>query len=249
MRNVLAGEWMKAWTGRTWLILATAGIFMSLLTCFGYASTGDEAIALGTSTAAAVTDDMAQAWMMTFLMSAVFGAILVTREYNTGAIARSVLLSGGRLRLLSAKALVATAAGLVNGLLAAALAVLCAFTLPGHFGYDGDWTGHTTRIVLGVVTVNVIAAPWGALLGWILRNQLATVLTVIALTLLVEPGLQELAPKAAAYLPTIAMSSVYLDGKPELLSVPLALLVLAGWLAAAGTAARQLLLSRDVIQG
>ncbi|MCX5376681.1 ABC transporter permease [Streptomyces sp. NBC_00091] len=247
MRNVLAGEWMKAWTGRTWLILASTGIFMSLLTCFGYASQGDETIALGQTTAAAVTDDMAQAWMMTFLMSAVFGGILVTREYNSGSIARSVLLSGGRLRLLSAKALVATAAGLINGLLAAVLAVLCAFALPARFGFTADWTGHTTRIVLGVVTVNVLAAPWGALLGWIIRSQLATVVTVIALTLLVEPGLQELAPQVARYLPTIAMSSVYLDGKPELLSVPLALLVLAGWLAAAGTAARQLLLSRDVI--
>ncbi|MFI2431560.1 ABC transporter permease [Streptomyces sp. NPDC018693] len=247
MRNVLAGEWMKAWTGRTWLILAATGIFMSLLTSFGYASQGDEAVTLGRTTTAAVTDDMAQAWMMTFLMSAVFGGILVTREYHSGAIARSVLLSGGRLRLLSAKALVAAAVGLLNGLLAAGLAVLCAFTIPGHFGYSTDWTGHTTRIVLGVVTVNVLAAPWGALLGWIIRSQLATVVTVIALTLLVEPGLQQIAPKPAAYLPTIAMSSVYLDGKPELLSVPLALLVLAGWLAAAGTAARKLLLSRDVI--
>ncbi|MFD7028523.1 ABC transporter permease [Streptomyces sp. NPDC059917] len=247
MRNVLAGEWMKAWTGRSWLILLSAGIFMSLLTCFGYASSGDQQIALGRSTAAAVTDDMAQAWMMTFLMAAVFGAILVTREYTSGAVARSVLLSGGRLRLLSAKALVATAVGLLNGLLAAGLAFLCASTLPGHFGYDGDWTGHTTRIVLGVVAVNVIAAPWGVLLGWIIRHQLAAVVTVIGLTLLVEPGLQQIVPEVAAYLPTIAMSSVYLDGKPELLSVPLALLVLAGWLAAAAVAARQSLLSRDVI--
>ncbi|MCJ1678472.1 ABC transporter permease [Streptomyces sp. APSN-46.1] len=247
MRNVISGEWMKAWTGRTWLVLASAGIFMSLLTCFGYASTGDESIALGSTTASAVTDDMAQAWMMTFLMSAVFGGILVTREYHSGAIARSVLLSGGRLRLLSAKALVATAVGVLNGLLAVGLAVLCAFLLPAHFGYSADWTGHTTRIVLGVLAVNALAAPWGALLGWIIRSQLATVVTVMALTLLVEPGLQALAPQVAAYLPTIAMRPVYLDGKPELLSVPLALLVLAGWLAAAGTAARQLLLSRDVI--
>ncbi|MFG2311289.1 ABC transporter permease [Streptomyces sp. NPDC048566] len=247
MRNVLAGEWMKAWTGRTWSVLAATGVFMSLLTCFGYASQGDEGIALGRTTAAAVTDDMAQAWMMTFLMSAVFGGLVVTREYASGAVARSVLLSGGRTRLLSAKALVATAAGLLNGLLAAGLAVLCSLTIPGHFGYGADWSGHTTRIVLGVVAVNAIAAPWGAFLGWIIRGQLATVVTVIALTLLVEPGLQEIAPKAAAYLPTIAMSSVYLDGKPELLSVPLALLVLAGWLAAAAATARHLLLSRDVI--
>ncbi|WP_329196458.1 MULTISPECIES: ABC transporter permease [unclassified Streptomyces] len=247
MRNLVPGEWMKAWTGRTWLVLASAGIFMSLITCFGYASQGDGDIALGTTTASAVTDDMVQAWMMTFLMSAVFGALLVTREYSSGAIARSVLLSGGRLRLLSAKALVATAVGVLGGLLAVALAALCAFLLPARFGFSADWTGHTTRIALGVLTVNALAAPWGALLGWIIRSQLATVVTVMALTLLVEPGLQELAPQVAKYLPTIAMSSVYLDGKPELLSVPLALLVLAGWLAAAGTAARRLLLSRDVI--
>lgn len=40
MRNLLAGEWTKAWTGRGWLILAGCGVLMSVLGSLGYASEG-----------------------------------------------------------------------------------------------------------------------------------------------------------------------------------------------------------------
>jgi hypothetical protein len=42
------------------------------------------------------------------------------------------------------------------------------------------------------------------------------------------------------------MSSVYLDGKPELLSVPAALAVIGGWIVATGAAGYQLLRTRDI---
>ena len=62
-----------------------------------------------------------------------------------------------------------------------------------------------------------------------------------------DPGLQALAPVPAQYLMTVAMSSVYRDVGHQLLPVPLALLVIAGWLVAAWVLGRRLFDTRDVM--
>ncbi len=55
-----------------------------------------------------------------------------------------------------------------------------------------------------------------------------------------------LIPEVGKFLMTIAMSSVFRDGKPELLSEPVAFLVIGGWLAIAWFGARKLFLTRDI---
>lgn len=246
MRNLVHGELRKAVTGRTWWILMLAGTFLCLLSTFGFASEGHKAVAAGGS-AADVTNDIARAWMMMFLFASLSGAILVTREYGTGTVARSVLLAGSRGRLLVAKTAVATAAGAAFGLLAAGLGALaCAFA-GAPYGDSAAFTRETWLILAGVFACSVLAAPWGALLGWIVRNQVSAVALLITLTLVVDPGVQALAPEAAQYLLTIAMSSVYQDVKPDLLPVPWAFAAIAGWLTAAWFAARRLLTTRDIV--
>ena len=248
MRNLLAGEWAKAWTGRGWLILAGCGVLMSLLGALGYASQGATAIEEGTMGRAAVTDDIVRSWFMMSLFTSLFGAVFVSREYTSGAIGRSVLMSGGsRTRLLAAKVLTATAVGALAALLTAVLSLASAWGTLAANGAEPAWHGETWLILLGVFAVNTLAAPWGALIGWIVRHQVGAVVTVVALTLVVDPAVQVLVPEAGRYLMTIAQSSVYRDTKPELLSTPLALLVIAGWLAAAGLLARKLFTARDVV--
>ncbi|MDX2527920.1 ABC transporter permease [Streptomyces europaeiscabiei] len=247
MRNLLAGEWAKAWTGRGWLILVGCSVLMSLLGALGYASQGATAIEEGTMGRAAVTDDIVRSWFMMSLFTSLFGAIFVSREYTSGAIGRSVLMSGGRTRLLAAKVLIATAVGALAALFTAALSLASAWGALAANGTEPAWHGETWLILLGVFTVNTLAAPWGALIGWIVRHQVGAVVTVVALTLVVDPAVQVLVPDAGKYLMTIAQSSVYRDMKPELLSTPLALLVIAGWLAAAGLLARKLFTARDVV--
>jgi ABC-2 type transport system permease protein len=53
-------------------------------------------------------------------------------------------------------------------------------------------------------------------------------------------------PAVGRFTMTIAMSAVYRDGKPELLPIPAASLVIAAWLAVAGLLAFQLVRTRDV---
>ncbi|MFB7741219.1 ABC transporter permease [Streptomyces sp. NPDC056132] len=248
MRDVMAGEWAKAWSGKAWWLPAAFGILMSFMASLGYATQGRESIAQSRTDAGAVTADVVQAWMMMLLFASLYGAVSVAREYATGTIARSVLLSGSRTRLFSAKLIVTTAMGALYGVLAVGLAVASGWGLmAAGAGHRPVWTRETWLILLGVFVCTTLSAPWGLFIGWIVRNQMAAVGTLMGFTLLLDPGLQALFPQGAKYLMTIAMSSVYRDGKPELLSEPLALLVIAGWLAAAAFLARKLLTSRDVV--
>ena len=245
MTDALRGEWLKARSGRAWIVLLVSGVYMSVMTSFGYGSEGDKALDQGSADLAAVTDDVVRAWMMTFLFAALYGAVVVTREYGSGSISRSVLVTG-RARLFGAKLAVGALMGALSGAVAVVCSVLSAWGVLAVYGRDFAWTQETTLIAAGVFVCNVLAAPWGVFLGWIIRHQIASVVTVMGLTLLVDPGLQQLAPKASGYLFTIAMSSVYRDVGHTLLSPQAALLVIAGWLAAAGFAAYRLLRVRDL---
>ncbi|MDX3854084.1 ABC transporter permease [Streptomyces sp. AK02-01A] len=246
MRNLIAGEARKALTGRAWWYLPLAGAWLCLITTFGYVSEGEKAIASG-STALAVGQDVARAWMMMFLLSSVFGAVAVTRDYASGTMIRSMLLAGSRSRLFGAKLVVATAAGAVFGLFAVVLGTASVFLGPLPFGLEAAADGETALILAGVFVCCLLAAPWGALVGWIVRSQTGAVATLLALTLAVDPGLQRLVPDAAKFLLTIAMSSVYRDVKPDLLSLPWAYAVIAAWLAAAFLVGRRLVRTRDIV--
>ncbi|MEV5812200.1 ABC transporter permease [Streptomyces mutabilis] len=248
MRNLIAAEWSKAFTGRAWWSLALIGVILGFLASSGFVAQAEEDIAKGATTIEAVTDQVVRSWFMLLLFTALLGAVLVTREYNSGAIGRSVLLSGGRGRLLGAKLLVGTGMGVVFALLATGLAAASpAVFLAASTDLEPAWTHETTLTLVGVFTVTVLGAPWGVLLGWVIRNQTAAVATLLGLTLFVDEALLRLVPSVGRFTMTIAMSSVYRDGKPELLSVPVALIVIGAWLAVAGYAARRLFLTRDVI--
>ncbi|WP_328861970.1 ABC transporter permease [Streptomyces sp. NBC_00306] len=246
MREVLNAEWLKAWSGRTWWIMAALAVFMGLLGSSGAAAVADQQMDSGATDAAAATAELIRSWFSVLLASVLFGALFVSREYNTGAINRSVLLCGSRTRLLAAKTIVGTAMGLIFALLAAGLAPLSLWGFFTLFGMDVQWSGEATLTLLGVFTVAALAAPWGVLLGWIIRNQAASVTLVLVVTLFVDETLFRVLPAVGKFTMGIAMGAVYRDAKPEMLSIPLALLVIAGWLALAGYSARRLLATRDI---
>ncbi len=246
MLDLVRGEWLKARTGRAGIITLGSGLSMCLLISYGYASEGDTNLTAGLTDLATVTNDIARAWMMLFLFASIFAALLVTREYSSGTMARSVLLGGNRSRVFLAKLLAGTGAGIIFGLLSALFAAISPWLLLSTYGRETAWTEETTLTVAGVFLCNVLAALWGVTLAWVIRNQVAAVLTIMTLTMLVDPGLQRLVPDASSYLFTIALSSIYRDGKPELLSVPIAFLVIAGWLVVAGFVGRKAFLSRDL---
>lgn len=246
MRNVIAAEWHKVTRTPTWLYILGGGVALGLSASLGFAGEVEDTSALTTEATAALTDNVIRAWMMMHLFSSLLGAIIVTREYNSGTISRSVLLSGGRNRLFTGKAVVGTAMGVVLGLFTAGAALASPFLLMPANGVSPELTTSAYQTALGVFAVTALAAPFGVFLGWLIRNQIATVMVLVMVTVGLEPYLLRAVPEVAKYLMSIAMSSVYLDGKPELLSVPLALAVIAGWLAVTGLISNRALAARDL---
>ncbi|BFO21400.1 hypothetical protein SHKM778_77880 [Streptomyces sp. KM77-8] len=127
MRNLIAAEWLKARTGAAWWSLALTGVLLGVMAGSGFAASAEKDLAAGLTTIEAATDETVRSWFTLLLFAALFTGVHVTREYASGTIGRSVLLSGGRSRLLAAKLTVGTAAGLLYAL----LAVACAAVSPG----------------------------------------------------------------------------------------------------------------------
>jgi ABC-type transport system involved in multi-copper enzyme maturation permease subunit len=192
------------------------------------------------------TDDVVRDWMTMYLFAALFGALLVGREYASGTIVRSTLLAVRRSRLLAAKVIVGAAMGVLYGLLTVGAAVAAAFAVAASRHESPIWTDETGAILAGLVAVSILAAVWGVLLGWLLRRPLPAIAVLVVTAMGVEPALARLVPALAQFLPTVVLGAIYHDARPDLLPVPLAVLVFAGWLAVAGFAAHFLLRSRDI---
>ncbi|MFE9404850.1 ABC transporter permease [Streptomyces sp. NPDC006530] len=246
MRNQMAAESLKVRSSRYLLWLLGIGTFFVVVSNLGLLSQGKTDLADGTTTAAVLTHDLVRNPFSFLLFAAMAGAMLVSGEYQSGYISRSVLLSGSRNRLLAAKTVIACGVGALFGLLAVVVAVVTGYAGLRSAGHSPVFDQETWLTLAGVFVVNVCAGPWGAFLGWLVRHQVASVSLVFFLTMLLDPALSRLVPSGGKYLMTIAMSSVYRDDKTTLLSEPFALLVIAVWLAAAGFAAKKLLAIRDI---
>lgn len=246
MMNVLAAEWLKARSGRLLLALASGGTLLVLITCAGYAKTAEVELAAGATMADMTAATIRSSFMM-LLFSALFGVVLITRECSTGAIGRTVLLSGSRSRIFAAKAIVVTAFGALFGLLAVGLGVASALVMLPFGGHQPQWSRESALTLLGVWIVVTLAAPWGLAIGWLIRSQAAAIATLVVLTLAVDEALFRLLPEVGRFTMGIAMGAVYQDAKPQMLPVWAALLVIFAWLGGAGFAARHRFAGRDVL--
>lgn len=246
MLNVIAAEARKLTGTPTWLYVVVGGLALGVSASYGFSAEVENGSALPAEATATVTESVIRGWMMMHLFASILGALMITREYNSGTIGRSVLLSGGRNRLFAGKAIVGTGAGVLLGAATAGVALASPFLFMPLNGMTPEMTTTAYQTALGVFAVTALAAPFGVFLGLLIRNQVATVLVLALVTVGLEPYLLRAVPEVAKYTMSIAMSSVYLDGKPELLAVPAALAVIAGWLAVTGLAGNRLLAARDV---
>ena len=244
MSAAVRSEIGKLLTGRAVPVLLLIGLMLCGLGALSTASLGESAA--GGWDGARVTDAVVRSWMMMLLFSALAGALAVTREFATDSMARTVLLAGGRAAVVRAKAVAAVVVGAGFAVLTMALAAGSALALTGGRGHGVVWTRACTQTLLGVGACVVLAAVWGLGIGLLVRAQAAAVLVVVVLVVGLEPAVQRLAPTASAYLFTISLSSLYRDGKPELLPVAAAALVALAWIAGLGAAGLRSFRHRDL---
>lgn len=140
----------------------------------------------------------------------VLGVLMVTGEYRHRTVTATYLGEPRRGRVTAAKLLVAVAAGLAVGLVAAAAALLLGTGLvAAGNGSAAAMLGEYRQIVPGVLAAAVLFAAYGVGLGALLKNQVTALVTGLGLTAVVEPILVAVWPSFGHWLPNQAAQSLH----------------------------------------
>ena len=242
LTDVISGEFRKAFTGSTWYAMLLLGIGLSALTVVGSAIEIPDQLDAGIPVDATTATSI-RFWFTSLLGSGLFGVVFVAREFGSRSIARSALLSGTRDRLFWGKLIVTAAMGLLYAAVTVGLMFASLPLIEAVSETRPEWSAEATDTVIGVGVVVAVAAPWGAVFGWLIRSSVGAVGAFLALTLIIDEGLFRLAPAIGRFTMQIAMGAVYRDGKEEALSPEWGAVVVVAWLVA-GVAASVLVLRR-----
>jgi len=247
MRNQFGAELLKARSDKTVALLVGMATFLDVLSILGNGSKAAQRLARGATTATAVSHELVRLSFANLLFVTLFGAILVTSEYRNGAISRTVLLARNRIDIVVAKAGVSALVGFLFGL-CGVVTSLAASALEMHrIGQRLVLDRESFIICLGILIVCVFSGPWGTFIGWIVRNQVVTVVGVLVWVLIAESAIINFAPSIGRFLPGGAQAAIYRDtATAQVLSMPIGIVLFAAWITAAGWLAAHLLERRDL---
>jgi hypothetical protein len=181
------------------------------------------------------------------VFSALAGALLVTSEYRYGTIRPTVLFNPTRSQVLTAKLIAGALAGLAFGILGEAIAWAIGYAI---------LEGRGITIVLGSSDILLLTlgglvgvALWGAIgagLGAIIRNQVGTVITLLAWGFVVDNLLFGLVPSVGRFMPTRASDALMGLKTHHLLSPAVGAIILIAWTAVLAAIGIALTARRDI---
>lgn len=181
------------------------------------------------------------------LFAALAGIMLVTSEYRYGTLRPTFLFTPRRTRVLGAKVAAGVLAGATFGLVGAALGFGIGYAcLAGRgidFALDG---GQVALLLLGTVGG---AALWGGIgvgVGAIVRNQVGSIIGVLAWGFIAENLLFAFVPDLGRLGPNHAQEALIGISTEHLLTAAPGGLVLAAWTAALALAGIAVATRRDV---
>jgi ABC-2 type transport system permease protein len=167
------------------------------------------------------------------LFSALAGILVVTSEYRFGTIRSTYLVSPSWRRILGAKIVASFVSGVAFGVVGIGLSYtigyLCLSGRNIHFALD-------TRDALLLIAGSIGgSALWGAIgvgVGTIIRNQIGSVIALLAWGFVVESLLFALVPSVGRWTPGEAQNAMQGSTADHLLSPGLGTLAMLVWLAA-----------------
>jgi ABC-type transport system involved in multi-copper enzyme maturation permease subunit len=238
MSTLLHAELLKLRTTRTFAAVVGAAALLSLVLVALGATLGveEDPRALFTNTA------------ITYII-VLLGAIGMTGEWRHRTITGTVLAAPDRLRLLAAKVLSASVAGVALSLLVT-VSTMAVGTL--ILAGQGDATlgpAGLADVLWRNLAVAAVLGPLGVCVGALVRNQIVTVVGLVALAAVLEPAVIGLAPEVGRFGPLAGAPDGVLgvDRVDGLLGAGLALAVLVAWVGVAFAAAAWRLHRRDLV--
>jgi ABC-type transport system involved in multi-copper enzyme maturation permease subunit len=168
-------------------------------------------------------------------MAAIAGVLCVTGEYRHKVMTTSLLVEPRRWRLLTAKASASLIWGI--GLAIVSLLLVGAMGIPLLNSQGGSVSAlldQAGAVLPGFFAAFALLALFGAGLGTLIKNQIAAVVTILAITFIVEPVFDGILPHIGRWLPFAASAAVAgglapTDARMYLLSWWLAAIVLTAW--------------------
>ena len=176
------------------------------------------------------------------------GAIGMTGEWRHRTITGTVLAAPDRLRLLAAKAIAYSVAGVVLTLLVSVATMIVGTVILGLRGEDTLGPGGLADLLWRNLAVAAVLGPMGVAVGALIRNQIVTVVGMIAVAAVVEPAILQVSPHLGRFGPLAgAPAGVLGSTDPGTLAPGFAFAVLIVWAGVAFAAAAARLRRRDLV--
>ncbi len=177
------------------------------------------------------------------------GAIGMTGEWRHRTITGTVLAAPDRLRLLVAKLLAYAVAGVVLSLLVTVATMLVGTLILGARGEPTLGPGDLADVLWRNLAVAAVLGPLGVCVGALVRNQIVTVVGLIAVAAVLEPAVAQVAPEVGRFGPLAGAPGGIIGGADAagLLAPGFALAVLLTWAGVAFAAAAWRLGGRDLV--
>lgn len=181
------------------------------------------------------------------IFSALAGVLLITSEYRYGTIHPTFVFTPRRRTVLSAKLTAGLLAGVVFGVAGLGLALAIGSLILSARGIPSALSGgEITLLMLGGIAAVALRGAFGVGLGAIVRNQVATVIGLLAWDFVVNGLLFGLAPSVGRFMPTTAADALMGLKTEHLLSPAAGGAVLVGWTLVVALIGLVLTLRRDV---
>jgi ABC-type transport system involved in multi-copper enzyme maturation permease subunit len=185
------------------------------------------------------------------LFGALLGALSITGEVRHGTIRPTFLATPRRARVIAAKVIASSAAGIGIGLIAEALTAAVEAAGLGARGIDVEITaGQYAQLIAGGALAAGLFAAIGVGVGAIVRNQVAAVMGLCVWLLFIEPILLGDLPDAAKFGPGASAGAVAGAIQSQigdaLVAPAIGVLLLAAYAAAATVAGSIATTRRDV---
>lgn len=264
MAAAVRAELRKLLSTRLWwvllLVLAAYLAFIGAVMSFSIVmAPADQPFPLSGADAAAGVYGLTNA--IGYVFPLVIGSLMITTEFRYQTITESLLVEPRRSVLLGGKLLAALPLGLLYGVVGTGAMVVASAPLLAWRG-DGAYLGDRDVLVVLALSV-VVTALWaliGVAFGAVLPNQVAAIVVLLAFTQFVEPiarialGSFDATDSIAKFLPGAAAdgligASLLTEaggGASDLLSRPVALLVLLGYAVVLAGLGRATTLRRDI---